>query len=231
MDNYSQRDLSIVPEDEPLRLEGTGKATREEQSTSTSSHGFDDVAGSKPKGRPTAEVSRVEMKVRCCKQLHTIVTWNVRTMNQGKLDVVKAEMTRMNINILVISEIKWTRMDHFTSGEHQIFDYSHENQRRNGVGIIVNILWSKSVLGYNPKNDRMISIRSQGKAINITVIQVYALTTNAKENEIEQFYADLQQLLDTAPRKDAIVILGNWNAKVGSTTSWNNTKIQSWCAK
>ena len=106
MDNYSQRNLSIVPEDEPLRLEGTEKATGEEQSISTNSHGFDDVARSKPKGRPTTEVSRVEMKVRCCKQLHTIGTWNVRTMNQSKLDVVKAEMTRMKVNILGISEIK-----------------------------------------------------------------------------------------------------------------------------
>ena len=169
--------------------------------------------------RPTTDVSRVKMNVRCCEQLHTIGTWNVRTMNQGKFDEVKTEMRRMNINILGISEIKWTRMDHFTSGEHQIFYYGHENQRRNGVAIIVNKLWSKSVLGYNPKSDRMISIRSQGKAINITVIQVYALTTDAKENEIEQFYAGLEQLLDTAPRKDTIVIMGDWNAKVGSTTT------------
>ena len=171
MDNYSKRNLSVVPEDEPLRLEGTEKATGEQQSTSTSSHGYEDVAGSKPKGRPTTEVSRVEMKVRCCKQLHTVGTWNVRTMNQGKLDVVKAEMTRMKVNILGISEIKWTGMDHFTSDEHQIFYYGHETQRRNSVAIIVNKLWSESVLGYNPKNDRMISIRFQGKPINITVFK------------------------------------------------------------
>ena len=219
MDIYNQSNHNIVPEDEPLRLEGTQIATGEEQSTSTSSHGIDDVAGSKPKGRPANDMSRVEMKVRCCKELHTIGTWNVRTMNQGKLDVVKAEMSRLNISILGISEIKWTGMGHFTSDEHQIFYCGHETQRRNGVAIIVNKKWSKSVLGYNPKNDRMISIRFQGKPINITIIQVYAPTTNAKENEIEQFYADLQQLLDTAPRKDTIVIMGDWNAKVGSTTT------------
>ena len=137
-------------------------------------------------------------------------------MNQGKLDVVKAEMSRSNISILGISEIKWTGMGHFTSDEHQIFYCGHETQRRNGVAIIVDKVWSKSVLGYNPKNDRTISIRFQGKPINITVIQVYALTTDA---EIEQFYADLQQLLDAAPKKDVIVIMGDWNAKVGSTTT------------
>ena len=140
-------------------------------------------------------------------------------MNQGKLDVVKAEMSRLNISILGISEIKWIGMGHFTSDEHQIFYCGHETQRRNGVGIIVDKVWSKSVLGCNPKNDKTVSIRFQGKSINITVIQVYAPTADAKENEIEQFYTDLQQLPDAAPKKDAIVIMGDWNAKVGSTTT------------
>ena len=146
MDIYNQSNHNIVPEDDPLRLEGTQIATGEEQSTSTSSHGIDDVAGSKPKGRPATDMSRVKMKVRCCKELHTIETWNVRTMNQGKIDVVKAEMSRLNINILGISEIKWTGMGHFTSDEHQIFYCGHETQRRNGMAIIVNKVWSKSVL-------------------------------------------------------------------------------------
>ena len=219
MDNCNQCNHNIVPENEPLRLEGTQRVTGEEQSTSTSRHGIDDMARSKPKGSLATDVSRVKMKVRCCKKLHTVGTWNVRTMNQGKLDVVKAEMSRLNISILGISEIKWTGMGHFTSDEHQIFYSGHETQRRNGVAIIVDKVWSKSVLGYNPKNDRTISIRFQGKPINITVIQVYAPTTDAKENEMEQFYADLQQLLDAAPKKDAIVIMGDWNAKVGSTTT------------
>ena len=145
-------------------------------------------------------------------------------MNQGKLDVVKSEMSRLNISILGIIEIKWTGMDHFTSDEHQIFYCGHETQRRNGVVIIVDKVWSKSVLGYNPKNDRTISIRFQGKPINITVIHVYAPITDAKENEIEQFYVDLQQLLDVARKKDAIVIMGDWNAKVGSTTTAKITR-------
>ncbi|CAF1396827.1 unnamed protein product [Adineta steineri] len=219
MDNYNQSNLNLVPEGEPLRSEGTQEATGEEQSTSTSSCGIDDVAGSKPKGRPAADVFRNERKVRCCKELHTIGTWNVRTMNQGKLDVVKAEMSRLNINILGISELKWTGMGHLTSDEYQVYYCDHDTQRRNGVAIIVNKIWSKSVLGCNSKNDRMISIQFQGNPLNITLIQEYAPTTEAEEDEIEQFYADLQQLLDAAPKKDVIVIMGDWNAKVGSTTT------------
>ena len=138
MDNYNQCNHNIVPENEPLRMEGTQRVTREEQSTSTSRHGIDDVAGSEPKRSLVTDVSRVEMKVQCCKKSHTVETWNVRTMNQGKLDVVKAEMSRLNISMLGISDIKWTDMGHFTSDEHQIFYCGHETQRRNGVATIVN---------------------------------------------------------------------------------------------
>lgn len=137
-------------------------------------------------------------------------------MNQGKLEVVKEEMSRLNIGILGISELKWTGMGHFTSDKHQIFYCGQVSHRRNGVAIIINKKLSSSVLGYNPKNDRMISVRLQGKPINVTVIQVYAPTTNAEEAEIEDFYANLQQFLDETPKKDAIFIIGNWNAKVGN---------------
>ncbi|CAF4186577.1 unnamed protein product, partial [Adineta steineri] len=117
------------------------------------------------------------------------------------------------------SEIKWTGMDHFTSDEHQVYYCGQETQRRNGATIIVNKVWSRSVLGYNSENDRMISTRFQDKKLNITVIQVYAPTTEAMDNEIEQFYADLQQLLDAASKKDVIAMMGDWNAKVGSITT------------
>ena len=138
MDNYSQSNRNTVPEDEPRRLDGIEIATVEGQSTSTSSYGIDGVAGSKPKGRPATDVSRVEMRVRCCKELHTIGTWNVKTMNQGKLDLIKAEMLGLSISILGISEIKWIRMGHFTSDKHQTFYCSHETQRKNDAAIIVN---------------------------------------------------------------------------------------------
>ena len=102
-------------------------------------------------------------------------------MNQGKLEVVKEEMARVNIAILGISELKWTGMGEFNSDDHCIYYCGQEYLRRNGVAIIVNKRVKNAVLGCNLKNNRMISVRFQGKPFNIRVIQVYAPTTNAKE--------------------------------------------------
>ena len=115
-------------------------------------------------------------------------------MNQGKLEVVKQEMARVNIEILGISELKWTGMGEFNSDDHYIYYCGQESPRRNGLGIIVNKRVQNAVLGCNLKNNRMISIHFQGKLFNITVIQVYAPTSNAEEAEVEWFYEDLQEL-------------------------------------
>ena len=101
-------------------------------------------------------------------------------MNQGKLEVVKQEMTRVNIDILRISELKWTGMDEFNSDDHYIYFCGQECLRRNGVAIIVNKRVQNAVLGCNLKNDRMISVRFQGKPFTLRVIQVYAPTSNAE---------------------------------------------------
>ena len=137
-------------------------------------------------------------------------------MNQGKLEVVKQEMTRVNIDILGISELRWTGMGEFNSDDHYIYHCGQESLRGNGVAIIVNIRVQNAVLGCNLKNDRMISPHFQGKPFNITVIQVYAPTSNTEEAEVEQFYEDLQDLLELTPKKDVIFMIGDWNAKVGS---------------
>ena len=137
-------------------------------------------------------------------------------MNQGKLEVVKQEMARVNVNILGISEIKWTGMGEFNSDDHYICYCGQESLRENGVALIVNKRVQNAVLGCNIKNDRIISIRFQGKPFNITVIQVYAPTSNAKEAEVEQFYEDLQDLLELTPPKNVLFIIRDWNAKVGS---------------
>ena len=108
-------------------------------------------------------------------------------MNQGKLEVVKQEMARVNIDILGISELKWTGMGEFNSGDHYIYYCGQESLRRNGVVIIVNKRVQNVVLGCNLKNDRMSSVRFQGKLFNITVIQVYAPISNAEEAEVEWF--------------------------------------------
>ena len=122
----------------------------------------------------------------------------------------------MNTDILGISELKWTRMDEFNSDDHYIYYCGQESLRRNGVAIIVNKGVRNAVLGCNLKNDRMISVHFQGKPFNITVIQVYAPTSNTEEAEVEWFYEDLQDLLELTPKKDVLFIIGDWNAKVGS---------------
>ena len=111
-------------------------------------------------------------------------------MNQGKLEVVKQEMARMNIDILGISELKWTGMGEFNSDDHYIYYRGQESLRRNGVALIVNKSVWNAVLGYSLKN-RMIFVCFQGKPFNITVIQIYAPTSNAEEAEGDRFYEDL----------------------------------------
>ena len=122
-------------------------------------------------------------------------------MNQGKLEMVKQEMARMNVDILGISELKWSEMGEFNSDDHYVYNCRQESLRRNGVAIIVNKRVQNAVLGCNFKNDRMISVCFQGKPFNITVIQVYVPTSNAEEAEVERFYEDLQDLLELTPKK------------------------------
>ena len=113
----------------------------------------------------------------------------------------KQEMARVNIDILGISKLKWTGIGEFNSDDHYIYYCGQESLRRNGVAIMVNKRVRNAVLGCNLKNDRMISVRLQGKPFNITVIQVYAPTSNAEEAEGEWFYEDVQDLLELTPQK------------------------------
>ena len=121
----------------------------------------------------------------------------------------------MNIHILGINKLKWTGMGEFNSADHYIY-YCGQESLRSGVAITVNKRVQNAVLGYSLKNDRMISVHFQGKPFNITVIQVYAPTSNAEETEVEWFCEDLQDLLELAPKKDVLFIIGYWNTKVGS---------------
>ena len=125
-------------------------------------------------------------------------------------------MTRVNIDISGIGELKWTGMGEFNSDDHYIYYCGQESLRRNGVAIIVNKKVQNAVLGCNLKNDRMISVCFQGKPFNITVIQVYAPTSDAEEAEVERFYEDRQDFLELTPQKDILFIIGDGNAKVGS---------------
>ena len=120
-------------------------------------------------------------------------------MNHGKLEVVKQEMIRVNVDILGISEIKWTRMGEFSSNDHYIYSCGQESLRRHGEAIIVNRRVQNAILGCNLKKDRMISGHFQGKPFNIMVIQVYSLTNNAEEAEIEWSCEYLKDLLELTP--------------------------------
>ena len=139
--------------------------------------------GAKAKTIPSCDVSGDRSRVWCYKGQYCIGTWNVRSMNQGKLEVVKQEMARVNINFLRISELDWTGMGEFNSDDHYTYYCGQESLRRNGIAIIVNKSIWNAVLGCNLKNHRMISVHFQGKPFNITVIQVYAPTSNTKEAE------------------------------------------------
>ena len=108
-------------------------------------------------------------------------------MNQGKLEVVKQEMARVNVDMLGISKLKWPGLGEFNSDDHYIYYCGQESLRRNGIAIMVNKRVQNAVLGCNLKNNTMISVRFQGKPFNITVIQVYAPTSNAEEAEVERF--------------------------------------------
>ena len=112
-------------------------------------------------------------------------------MNQGKLQVVKQEMARVNIDILGISELKWIGMGEFNSDDHYTYYHGEKSLRRNGVALVVSKRVQNAVLGCNLKIDRIISVRSQGKPFITTVIQVYAPSTNAKEAEVEWFCDNL----------------------------------------
>ena len=135
-------------------------------------------------------------------------------MNIGKLEIVKSEMERNNLDILGISEMRWNDRGHFNSENHTVY-FSGSEQRRNGVAFIINKKLSKYILGYNPVNDRIITIKFQGKPTNLTFIQVYAPTLDRDEEVKEQFYSELENTISKISKKDILMIMGDWNSKVG----------------
>ena len=152
-------------------------------------------------------------------------------MNQGKLEVVKQEMATVNINILGLSELKWTGMAEFNSEDHYIYYCGQESLRRNGVAITVNKRVQNAVLGCNLKNDRMISLHFQGKPFNITVIQVYAPTSNAEEAEVERFYENLQDFLDNTPKWCLFHYRALECKSRKSRDTWSNRQVWPWSIK
>ena len=149
-------------------------------------------------------------------------------MNQGKLEEIKQETARVNVNILRISKLKWTGMGEFNSNDHYIYYCGQESLRRNGLAIIVN---KRVQIQYLDAVSKMTewSVRLQGKPFNITVIQVYAPTSNAEEAEVEQFYEDLQELLELKPKKRCPFHYRRLECKSRkSRNTWGNRQIWPW---
>ena len=167
--NSMKRQKDKTLKDELPRSVGAQYATGDEWRNNSRKN---DEVEPKQKQHPVVDVTGDGSKVRCCKEQYCIGTWNIRSMNQGKLEVIKEEMARVNNDILGISELKWTGMGEFNSDNHYIYYCGKESLRRNGVDIIVNKRNQNAVLGCNLKNDRMISVPFQGKPFNIMVIQV-----------------------------------------------------------
>ena len=162
-----QNDTTL--KDELPRSVGAQYATGEEWRNSSRRN---EEVEPKQKQCPVVEMSGGESKVWCCKEQYCVGSWNFRSVNQGKLEVVKQKMERVNTDILGISEPKWTRMNEFNSDDHYIYYHGQESLRRNGLVLIVNKRVQNAVLGCNLKNKRMISVHFQGKPFNIIVIEV-----------------------------------------------------------
>ena len=158
----------------------------------------------------------------CLRKLLTIGTWNARSINIGKLEIVKNEMERNNLDILGISEMRWTDRGPFNSENHTVY-FSGSEQRRYGVAFKINKKLSKYILGYNPVNDRIITIKFQGKPTNLTIIQVYAPTLDSDEEVKEQFYSELENTISKISKKDILMIMGDWKSKVGDKKFLNIT--------
>ena len=217
--NSMKRQKDRTLKDELPRSVGTQNATGDQWRNNSRKN---EEMEPKQKQHPVVDVTG---EVQSCKEQYCIGTWKLRFMNQGKLEVGKQEMTRVNINILGISKLKWTGMDEFNSDEHYIYYCGQESLRRNGVAIIVNKRVQNAVLGCSLKTDTMISVHFQGKPFNITVIQVYAPTSNAGEAEVEQFYKDLHDLLELTPKKDVLFITETGMKSRKSRNTWNNRQI------
>ena len=157
-------------------------------------------------------------KVQFCKEQYCIGTWNVRSMNQGKLEVVKQEMVRLNIDLLEISEVKWTGMGEFNSDDHYIYYYGQESLRRNGVAHRVNKSLKCSAWVHSQKQQNDLGPFPR-EIIQYDSNPSLAPTSKAEEAEIEWFYEDLQDLLELKPKTDVLFIRGDWNAKVGKSKS------------
>ena len=156
-----------------------------------------------------------------------IGAWNVRTLLQpASVELLTREMDRCKVQLMGISEMRWAGKGHFTTPDgHTIYFSGNQKGGQKGVAFIADQLIAKRVLGYNPINDRLMTIRLQAKPINFTVIQVYAPTSTANDDDVDEFYAQLQDTLDKASKRDVVMIIGDFNAKIGAGYQHEEEKV------
>jgi hypothetical protein len=212
---YSNRNKTIVTKGETLRPEGDSMATEEEHNEESGASGSNETTGPKPKGRPAVDMTRKQRLDMSCKKTMKIGSWNIRSMQSGKMDIIQKEMKRMDITILGLCETRWKGKGHFSWNGFKIVMSGQDERRRNGVAVMCDRKSADAIMGYNTVSDRVLSVRFRGGKINTTIIQVYAPTTLATEEEMEAFYIDLQGTIDETPKGDILVIMGDFNAKVG----------------
>jgi hypothetical protein len=136
-------------------------------------------------------------------------------MYEGKLNVVQKEMNCMDIDILGISEMKWIGSGYFRSANNTVLYSGHNTHKENGMGMITTNQMSQSLIGYKTVNDTIIYTRMKAHPVNITCVQVYSPTTSAETADIEEFNRNLHSTLNKIPRKDVLIIMGDWNSKIG----------------
>ena len=210
-----------MSESVPPRPDDTLIATGGERDVAPGSLGSNDD-GARPNPimgshGPDGPVDRSNISLR-----HTTMcaTWNVRGLTLGKLEVISTEMERCGVKVLGIAEHWWLSEGRFTTetGNSVFFAGKDSGRRSSGVGFIVEKEKAKAVLGYNPISDRIITLRLQAHPMNITFVQVYAPTTEANDEEMDAFYGLVQEALDRIPKKDIVILMGDWNAKIGKST-------------
>ncbi|KAL4083943.1 hypothetical protein QTP88_029259 [Uroleucon formosanum] len=164
-------------------------------------------------GSRRSKASQVVSKRKPCQN---IGTWNVRTMlNTGKLENIKVEMTRLNIDILGVSETRWAGNGDFWSDDYRVIYSGGERTGRAGVGVIINKKWGQQVINKIAYNDRLIMVKVKAEPSDIVIIQVYFPTTETEDNEIEEMYAGLEELCKLTKGSDNLIIIGDLNAVVG----------------
>src|ERR1043165_283939 len=159
--------------------------------------------------------SEEDGRMKIARNILTVGTWNVRTLHAaGKLELLKDEMKNYRWDILGLSEMRWTGAGEIGGGE--VIWSGHETKHEAGVGFLLNHQAKRALLGYNPISSRLMAARFSATPFNITVIQAYAPTADSSEEDVEQFYEDLEKTLEEVPKRDIKVLMGDWNAKIGT---------------